>query len=185
MPRPRDPWADVLTLHGLAADEIVSTLQKSIRRGLVENAVLAARELVLTSPELEAFMWARLAVIAVEDVGFGDIDMPLRIDTLSRNHAQCAPGSGDRFLFAVHAIRLLCRAQKDRTSDEMAGWARRALDRGTLPEIPDFALDMHTRRGQQMGRDGVHFLEEASRVTNEIEDRDTTYRDRLLALKRS
>lgn len=184
MPRPRDPWADVVTLNGLAADELVSTLQKSIRRGLVENAILAARELVLTSSELEQFMWARLAVIAVEDVGFGDIDMPQRIDTLYRNHARFIAGGGDRFLFAVHAIRLLCAARKDRTSDDMAAWARHALDSGMLPEIPDYALDMHTRRGQQMGRDGVHFLEEASRVSNEIDGRDLTYHERLLALKR-
>lgn len=35
-------------------------------------------------------------------------------------------------------------------------------------EIPDYAVDKHTRRGKQMGRDIVHFYEEGSRVTNEL-----------------
>ena len=49
-----------------------------------------------------------------------------------------------------------------------------------MPEVPDFALDMHTRRGQEMGRDYRYFLEEASKVAPEIEDRDKTYRQWLL-----
>lgn len=35
---------------------------------------------------------------------------------------------------------------------------------GTKFEVPDYALDMHTRRGREMGRDVYHFLTEASRV---------------------
>lgn len=40
---------------------------------------------------------------------------------------------------------------------------------------------MHTKRGQEMGRDTRHFLTEASKVMPEIPNRDFTYRDRLLA----
>ena len=94
-------------------------------------------------------------------------------------------GVGDRFLFAAHAIRMLCAARKDRGSDEMANWAKTVIAEGQVPDIPDFAIDMHTRRGQQMGRDEVHFLTEAARVANEVPNRDTTFYDRLLAFKRS
>jgi replication-associated recombination protein RarA len=65
----RDPWVDVKTRHGLAADEVISALQKEIRRGQVENAALLAYEMVTTSPELEAFLWRRLLVISIEDPG--------------------------------------------------------------------------------------------------------------------
>ena len=29
----RDPWVDVKTFHGFAADHVISALQKEIRRG--------------------------------------------------------------------------------------------------------------------------------------------------------
>ncbi len=69
---PADPWASVTTSTGLPADEVISTLQKSIRRGEVRNAVLCALDLSATSPELDTYLWDRLHVIAVEDVGFGN-----------------------------------------------------------------------------------------------------------------
>ena len=50
-----------------------------------------------------------------------------------------------------------------------------------LPEIPDFALDMHTRRGEEMGRDYRFFMEEASRVVPEGENSDHIWRDWIIA----
>jgi hypothetical protein len=46
----------------------------------------------------------------------------------------------------------------------------------------DVVLDVHTRRGQLMGRGLRHFLAEGALVENEMPDRDLTYRRRLLAL---
>jgi hypothetical protein len=72
--------------------------------------------------------------------------------------------------------------QKDRTTDDMVNWAKNAVTLGeTLPEIPDFALDMHTRRGQEMGRDYRWFVEEASKVSPEIAGRDERYRQWIVA----
>lgn len=183
--RPRDPWADVKTINGLPADEVISTLQKSIRRGLLENALLIAQEMSATSPEMEDYLWARLTVISVEDVGLGARDMPLLIETLYQQHLRFPYGVHDRFLFVAHAIRLLATAQKDRTSDEMTNWVKGVSKAGQLPELPDFAIDMHTRRGQAMGRNEMHFLTEAARVENEIPNRDKTFFDRLIEMKKS
>ena len=77
-----DPWQRTTTENGFPADEVISALQKSIRRGLTENAVLLGWEMYLTSPELEQKLWDRLAVISVEDVGFGNLDAPVLVDTL-------------------------------------------------------------------------------------------------------
>ena len=63
---PKDPWARVKTEHDLNADEVVSAFQKSIRRGLLENALLLAYEMYVTSAELEEHLWTRLSVISVE-----------------------------------------------------------------------------------------------------------------------
>ena len=178
----RDPWADVRTAHGFNADEIVSAFQKSIRRGLLDNALLLAYEMFSTSPELEEHLWARLTVISVEDVGSGSFLEPVVVDALYRMHQRFGREFGDRFLFAAHAVRLLATSPKDRTTDEMANWAKLLVDvRGEKPEIPEVAYDMHTRRGQEMGRGLEHFLKEGALVANERPDRDTKYREKLLA----
>ncbi len=180
-----DPWQGTATASGLAADEVISALQKSIRRGLVENAVLLGWDMYLTSPELELKLWDRLAVIAVEDVGLGRIDAPVLVDALDRNHSRFDRPSHDRFLFAAHAIRILAASDKDRTTDDMVNWAKHAMAFGErAPEIPDFAIDMHTRRGEQLGRDYLYFMTEASKVVPEVPNRDQSYRNWILeALK--
>jgi replication-associated recombination protein RarA len=180
--RPDDPWTRVTTIHGFGADEIVSAFQKSIRRGLLENALLLAYEMFSTSAEFEEHLWARLSVISVEDVGSGSFMEPVIIESLYRMHKRFARGAGDRFLFAAHAVRLLATSPKDRTSDELVNWARLIVDiRGGRPEIPEVAYDMHTKRGQEMGRGLEHFMKEGALVANERPGRDTTYRERLLA----
>ena len=174
-----DPWVDVTTRHGHPADEIISSLQKAIRRGQLEEAALLAYEMYCTSPELEEYLWMRLQVISAEDVGTWR--EPVAVDALYRMHHRIDRSVGDRFLYAVHAVRVLVSATKDRTSDELANWARRSVESGERsPTIPDHALDMHTRRGQDLGRDEAHFLEVAARVENEVSGRDTTWRQWLL-----
>jgi replication-associated recombination protein RarA len=172
-----------MSVHGLPGDELRSALQKSIRRGLLENALLVGYELFQTGPEAERLLWERLQIISVEDVGFGRADAPILLDALHRMHEQFAWPGGERFLFAAHAIRLLATSPKDRTTDELVNWiSHLADDEGLRPEIMDVALDVHTRRGQLMGRGLRHFLGEGALVENEMPDRDLTYRRRLLAL---
>jgi replication-associated recombination protein RarA len=162
---------------------VISALQKEIRRGNTENAALLAYEMLTTSPEMETYLWGRLQVISVEDVGHGNLNAPVLIETLYQMHQRIPRPRGDRYLYAIHAVRVLCQSQKDRSSDELLNWIQQAVEReGQRPQIPDYAIDMHTRRGQEMGRDYQHFLTEASKVHPELPDRDTTYRDRLLAL---
>lgn len=175
--QPPDPWQRTTTEHGFAADEVISALQKSIRRGIVDNALLLGWEMYVTSPEMEAMLWSRLCVISVEDVGLGNAQAPILVNTLFTMHARYPRPEHDRFMFAAHAIRVMASGPKDRTTDEMASWAKQSINLGErLPEIPDAALDMHTRRGKEMGRDYRWFIEEASRVIPEIPDKDQTYR---------
>jgi replication-associated recombination protein RarA len=183
----QDPWTRVRTYHDLPADEVISALQKEIRRGNTENAAMLAYEMLITSPEMEAYLWHRLQVISVEDIGYGNLNAPILIETLYQMHSRIPRPRHDRYLFALHAVRVLAGSQKERGSDDLLNWIRRAIeDEGVLPTIPDYAIDMHTKRGQEMGRDYEHFLNEASKVAPEMPNRDITYRDRLLAaLKKS
>jgi replication-associated recombination protein RarA len=178
-----DPWVKVRTRHDFSADEVISALQKEIRRGHAENAALLAYEMLTTSAELEAKLWQRLQVISVEDVGPGNWEAPMLVNALyqisQRFEREGYPP--DRGLFAVHAVRYLAQCTKDRSSDEMYNWIRHAVEEGELrPTIPDYALDRHTARGQVMRRGRRHFYEEAARIIPELEGRDTTYRQRLL-----
>jgi hypothetical protein len=115
----RDPWVDVRTLHGFAADQVISALQKEIRRGHTENAVLLAYEMARTSPALEDYLWQRLLIIAVEDIGFGEPMAPLLVHTLFQTVQTFDRSLGERALFAVHAVRYLCGCPKDRSSDAL------------------------------------------------------------------
>ena len=174
-----DPWTLVQTAHGFAADEVISALQKEIRRGQTENACLLAHELCQTSPELEHKLWDRLCVISVEDIGFGEPNAPVLVQALWQMASRFGPREGDRYLFSLHAVRYLCQCQKDRSTDEMLNYFNQAK---ALPVIPDYAIDMHTARGQALGRDPKHFWEEGAKLQPELPGRDTNYRDKLLAL---
>ena len=181
--RTRDPWVDVKTYHGLPADQVISALQKEIRRGNTENAVLLAYEMVITSSALEDYLWQRLMVISVEDIGFGEPNAPVMLNALYQMVSAFDRSVGERQLFAVHAVRYLCHCQKDRSSDEMINWVKRAVARGEAkPNIPDYALDMHTAQGQAQGRGIRHFYEEGAKLEPELPNRDLTYRQRIMEI---
>ena len=177
---PPDPWQNVTTANGFPSDHIISALQKEIRRGNTENAALLAYEMVLTSPALEDYLWQRLMIISVEDIGFGDPQAPVLINSLVQMLARMDRSVAERKLFAVHAVRYLCQAQKDRASDEMINWMMHGVAAGSVrPTIPDYALDMHTGEGQKMGRGRAHFWAEGAKIAPELPNRDKTYHDRL------
>ena len=173
-----DPWTQVKTIHGLAADEVISALQKEVRRGNADNACRLAYEMIKTSPELERKLWDRLCVISVEDIGFGNVNAPVLVHTLWQISQRYNYGEGDRSLFPIQAVRVLCACQKDRSTDEMINFFART---DAQPAIPDYALDMHTARGQAMGRDFKHFISEGARINPELADRDASYLQKLLA----
>ena len=58
-----DPWSKIITRNGYAGDEVISALQKSIRRSLEEQACMFAYEMYISSPELLEKMWRRLLTI--------------------------------------------------------------------------------------------------------------------------
>ena len=159
-----DPWAEITTRNGYAGDEMVAMLQKAIRRGKEEDALHAAYEMYITSPQFEEKLWRRLLCISVEDIGFGNPDAPNLVYTLFKMRQEFPYNDGDRPMFFVHAIRYLCRQKKERSSDHVKNLLNHEFEVGTKFEVPDYALDMHTRRGREMGRDVYHFLTEASRV---------------------
>lgn len=114
----RDPW--------LAA----SALQKSIRWGATEDALLAAHTLLEIRPDR---LWRRLAIIALEDVGLGDLDLVAQVVWVSGKQAWRRDHGGD-WRIAAHLIQRLAAAPKSRDACDVlviAGW-HRALDDARL-----------------------------------------------------
>jgi replication-associated recombination protein RarA len=176
-----DPWRKVTTRNGIPGDLVISALQKSIRRGLTEEAITFAYDMYITSEQFEDKLWRRLQAISVEDIGFGDLSAPVLTNSLNQMRQNFPYADGDRPIFFVHAIRYLAAAKKDRTSDNLKNIIITEFEYGRKPIIPDFALDMHTEKGRSLGRDFKHFLEEGSQVENELPV-DENYKARLLEL---
>lgn len=165
VPHSDDPWTRVVTRQGFPADELISAFQKAIRRGEVEAMARIADECYRTSAELEAKLWTRVLVSVVEDVGLARPEAAAVVHALFSSRDQFAYPEHDRFLLLLHAARYLAESPKDRSTDDLANWVKLTADHdGVQPEVPDHAVDMHTRRGQELGRDTAHFLSEASRV---------------------
>ncbi len=173
----------VTSPRGIPLDQLVSVLQKEIRRGNVDNAVLAAYEMLSTSEDAGEHMWYRLKVIAVEDVGMGEPLSPLLVNCLHDNY-RVATG-GERTMMAIHAVRLLANAKKDRTSSEHSELVANLVEAGdSVVSVPDYALCVHTRAGQEMGRGLMQWWENGARVSAESETADHRYRDELIELTR-
>ena len=154
------------TPRGYDLHELLSALQKDIRRGNEYEAVFWA-------VELEGFnataLWNRLRVIASEDIGIADPLAPLVIDVLEKeyNDAKRRENYSQR-LFLVNAVLFLARSAKSRIVDDLLITVYGDIKfRDKKLEIPDYAIDMHTLRGVKKGRGFKDFLEEGSKLENE------------------
>jgi hypothetical protein len=177
-----DPYSQIVSPHGIPVDDLVAVLQKEIRRSRIDNAVLAAYEMFITSPDVAQHLWRRLRLIAVEDVGTGLPLGPVLIDVLHRNFNSAPDGD---WMMACHAVRLLASAPKDRTSSEHADWVATKVALGeALVEVPDYAHCVHTRAGQEMGRGLMQWWDNGAQVRDELPEADHRYRDELIEIHR-
>ncbi len=71
--------ARTTTRNGLAGDEVISALQKSIRRGYER----AACEMYITSPQYEEKLWRRLLAISVEDISMGNPEAAIMVNNFN------------------------------------------------------------------------------------------------------
>lgn len=175
-----DPWAYTKTKHGLPADQVISALQKCIRRGDEQTAMRMAYELYVTSQAHEEKMWNRLLVIPIEDIGFGDPNAAVIVKTCNDLRKEFPYGDGDRPIFFLFAIRYLCKCKKERSTDHIKNLIMKENANGVVPEVPEWTIDMHTNKGRfELGRDVFYFLDEASKVEPVWEEYDDSYRQEL------
>ena len=167
--------------------EVVSALQKEIRRANERAAVYWAFELI---PRFEAYLWKRLKVVANEDVGIAAPEIFAAIQALAEQYFEMrARKDGSCTLCLTNAVLLMCRAKKTRVADHLTiiteQTKARELDGSQAPiPIPDYALDMHTLRGRQMGRGLDHFRTEGAKLVGRDESVKDPYADEAYRLLR-
>ncbi len=173
----------VTTKHGYDHYELLSALQKSIRRGMEYEAVHFAVELEEFNPTM---LWNRLRVIACEDVGPANPQMPILIDVLQKNYlAEKSKLSESSYkLFLVNAVVCLCFSQKSRITDDLLTvvYTERELE-SKFPPIPDFAIDRHTAKGKALGKGIDDFFAEGNKLENEAFVNQYTQRAKELLKK--
>jgi replication-associated recombination protein RarA len=142
------------TARGYNLHEVISALQKDIRRDNEYQAVYWAVELEEFNPKI---LWNRLKVIASEDIGIANPSAPVIIDTLQKNYDDFKKQTNSESwkLFLVNAVLFLARSPKSRMVDNLL---IAVYNDETKLEIPDYALDKHTYRGRKMGRGYDHFF---------------------------
>lgn len=151
--------SDLYTAGGISLDEAASSLQKCIRRGMELEALYFAQEL---ESRFARFLWRRLLVIAHEDIGIAN---PMAA-TFVRSCYDTYWLFRDEFnehngLVLVNAVLYLCRSPKSRIADHLYSIIYQSP---ITFDVPDFALDKHTRRGKRMGREMDHFYIEGAVV---------------------
>lgn len=157
----------VLTVNGYDMFEVVSAMQKSIRRGLEDDAMYWGVEMFESG--FIAYAWKRLIIIAMEDVGLADPNAIIQVKTLKDVYdSMTKDDKKNQFrLPFVQAILYLVHCPKSRLVDWAQGyWFDNNTCHEVVKQIPDYALDQHTRRGKRMGKGIGDFFTEGSLLTN-------------------
>ncbi len=165
------------TTNGYLFSEVASAFQKSIRRGLEEEALFWGTE--LDKSGYGEYVWKRMRIIVSEDIGLAEPMLPAVLWSLYQMWVAQRKKKDEKHkperLFLIHGILLLVRAKKSRIVDH----ATVTYYMGEQPrqEIPDYALDKHTMRGRRMGRSFEHFFAEGIQLANQA-DLDDPYLER-------
>lgn len=93
----------------------MALLQKAVRRGRKQCALRAAATLLCRSPER---LWRRIACVAVEDIGLGDLDT-VALVTAALAGKRVRASLGGEWQVASFLICRMARAAKCRSADDL------------------------------------------------------------------
>lgn len=174
------------TEDGHLLSEVVSALQKCIRRGEEYQALYFAAEMYRSG--FIKYLWKRLMVTAAEDVGIAAPHVVNQIFQLCQMSEWFRKNYGKQddhdALHVSQAVIALCRAPKCRMNDHAACLFFYNEHKVERVDIPDYALDEHTARGRSMGRGGEHFIQEGAFLEDKAESIPNPYEEMFLKLAR-
>ena len=162
---------DLKTPKGHKLSTIRSMLQKSIRRGNIEDCAYACYEML--SGGYVNYLWKTLMVISAEDCyGYG---ITQEIESLYRCDLKCNEnlkrGQERNRIFISKACIILLGVSKSRDADVFAckyfidknqifDVKKYADEDGVRDEIPEYVYDCHTPEGRSKGKTKDDFFKE-------------------------
>lgn len=159
---------DFTTKKGYDFFEVISAMQKEIRRGNAKMAAYWAVECFVSG--YHKACWNRLYIISAEDTHgliTNEIESLRRVFDEMNGPAESRKGTGGSLLFIAKAAYLLAISKGNRDidnlfsityergygiTDEEVSESLKMQKGDYYPKIPDYALDKHTKRGKAMGR---------------------------------
>lgn len=168
------------TRNNLSASEVISGLQKHIRRSEEEPAMQAAAELLYSGNKmLVGWLLNRLEVISHEDIGIANPQAVIfTAITVGQIRELLKAKKDDRAsLYVANIILLLCRSPKSRIGDHFQAACGKPVKLGEPYEVPEYAFDKHTSRGRKLGRGLQHFRDSSALLSPPSRDYDP-YEDR-------
>lgn len=162
----RPDWNRSTTENGkYVLAEVLSAVIKEIRRSNRDAAMYWAHQMQHAGEVAAEFLWESLAICSLEDVGLARPDAINVVMNTKRLYDSMPTGYVGRDLAVSFVAVYLSQCPKSRMVDEMLfDMLQRLEGEGPWLEVPDYALDHHTQRGKEMGRDENFFFNEASKL---------------------
>ncbi|MEK7534089.1 MAG: hypothetical protein AAB600_02015 [Patescibacteria group bacterium] len=137
---------ELKTKNGYRLDEVVSALQKAIRRNQEERAAFWAYEMF--EGGYIKYLWRRLSVIALEDVGIADPFAAVLVNALAQSSERINQKDKVEVLHPGLAVMYLCRAKKSREVDYWLEIVEHKRKLGQKLELEKHELDSHAEKGR-------------------------------------
>ena len=131
------------------------------------EAMEFACELMHSGKAFHSMVCNRLEVICHEDLDTlaAPWVVPFVATALAQSRERYSKSTGEARLMVGNAIRMMCQSPKSRAGCHFgAAIGLRSMLEDYAPEIPDYALDMHTMKGKAMGRGLDHFRTEGAKL---------------------
>jgi replication-associated recombination protein RarA len=151
------------TINNVGPFEVISAIQKYIRRGMEAEAFELACEMIETSKGYTTWLLNRLQVISHEDIGLANPQLLILVATCCEqaNRLYKPDKTGPVKMIVGTMIRAMCRSPKSREGDHFMGIAMKHKRQQTAPVIQEWTYDHHSVKGRQLGR-GVDYFREVS-----------------------
>lgn len=163
----KDPDFELRTKNGYMLDEAVSSLQKEIRRG---NELMATYwTFEMNDSGFWRYCFRRLQVIAGEDIGLANPEAMILVSStysslLAQDKVKKIIQVDNNILGFI--VSYLARSKKSRVVDYIGGIIFKRKEQGWKPEVEDYSLDVHTRRGRELGKTESDFFRTGSLIKN-------------------
>jgi hypothetical protein len=137
----------LLCPDGTAYDVAVSSLIKTLRRGLELDAAYWAEQL---SERYQWKVWRILEVFAAEDVGVANpLALPQVVaGRIAWEHHQRESKAPPPIVLLVSSVLMLARSPKSREADDLTEVVKHLRERGWAAQVHGFAVDAHTAQGR-------------------------------------